>query len=256
MNCPTLVCLDLPSASREVAGERVARLAGDERRLTLGEYPTVGLAEARAKAAEVKRLVRSGVDASATGTKNDGQSSAPIDADLIDRYVADHLRRNELRAGSNAEKQLRLHVGAAWNTGRSCRSRERILSCCLRKCASDSRSRSRMATGSNAASVEDRGPRSSQVRAIIQGLSRGEAGSFLFSTAGQRLFPVSKAKARLDRRLAKAGNSDIAPWVVHDLRRSMATHTERSALSRTYRGLPRACVEGCCRNCRWLHGPA
>ena len=44
------------------------------------------------------------------------QSSVPIVADLIDRYVSDHLRRNGLRAGSNAEKQLRLHVGGAWNT--------------------------------------------------------------------------------------------------------------------------------------------
>jgi hypothetical protein len=49
------------------AGERVARLAGAKRRLTLGEYPAVGLAEARAKAAEVKRLARSGVDTSAAG---------------------------------------------------------------------------------------------------------------------------------------------------------------------------------------------
>ena len=48
----------------DVAGERVARLAGDKRRLTLGDYPTIGLSEARARAADVKRLARSGVDAS------------------------------------------------------------------------------------------------------------------------------------------------------------------------------------------------
>ena len=41
-------------------------------------------------------------------------------ADLIDKYVLDHLRRNDLRAGANAEKQLRLHVGNAWSAGRSC----------------------------------------------------------------------------------------------------------------------------------------
>lgn len=102
--------------SGEVAGERVARLAGAKRRLTLGEYPAVGLAEARAKAAEVKRLARSGVDTSAASIQDDSQSNAPIVADLIDRYVTDHLRRNKFRAGSNAEKQLRLHVGGAWNT--------------------------------------------------------------------------------------------------------------------------------------------
>ena len=47
----------------EVGGERVARLASAKRRLTLGDYPTVSLAEARARAAEVKRLARAGIDA-------------------------------------------------------------------------------------------------------------------------------------------------------------------------------------------------
>jgi hypothetical protein len=46
----------------EVGGERVARLASPKRRLALGDYPTVGLAEARARAAEAKRLARAGVD--------------------------------------------------------------------------------------------------------------------------------------------------------------------------------------------------
>ena len=44
----------------DAAGERVARLAGDKRRLTLGDYPTISLSEARARAAEVKRLARAG----------------------------------------------------------------------------------------------------------------------------------------------------------------------------------------------------
>jgi len=100
----------------EASGERVARLAGHKRRLTLGEYPSVGLAEARAKAAEIKRLARSGTDAGDVGNQEDGQATVPVVADLIDRYVSDHLRRNGLRAGSNAEKQLRLHVGGAWST--------------------------------------------------------------------------------------------------------------------------------------------
>lgn len=41
-----------------VSGERVACLAGEKRRVTLGEYPTIGLAGARAKSAEIKRLAR------------------------------------------------------------------------------------------------------------------------------------------------------------------------------------------------------
>ncbi|MGO9996170.1 MAG: tyrosine-type recombinase/integrase [Acetobacteraceae bacterium] len=324
--------------SGEVAGERVARLAGAKRRLTLGEYPAVGLAEARAKAAEVKRLARSGVDTSAAGTQDDSQSSAPIVADLIDRYVADHLRRNEFRAGSNAEKQLRLHVGGAWNTrpvvsitrtdlvlllekvriqfevqlrhGDRVERRKRggpgaaaevrkwtramfqfAVEVGLRpdnpfsdvKNRDKQRSRDRVLSMAELVAVweaagpmnypwgpyyrlilltgdrrgewaeaqwdwldGERGrleipaaqyktgkaqvvPLSSQARAIIQGLPRGEAGPFLFSSDGGAT-PVSgfsKAKARLDRHLAKAGNDDMAPWVVHDLRRSMATHMER-----------------------------
>ena len=37
----------------------------------------------------------------------------------------------------------------------------------------------------------------------------------------------SKAKARLDRALADRLGHPPQPWVVHDLRRSMATHMER-----------------------------
>src|SRR3954451_21157912 len=97
----------------EEAGERVARRAGDKRRLTLGDYPTVGLSEARSRVAEVKRLARAGVDA-AEAARDRTCADGPTVADLIDRYAADHLRRNGLRAAGNAEKQLRLHVAPAW----------------------------------------------------------------------------------------------------------------------------------------------
>src|SRR4051794_14444945 len=45
----------------EAAGSRVAKVAGSKQRFTLGEYPTVTLAEAREKATVVKRLARTGV---------------------------------------------------------------------------------------------------------------------------------------------------------------------------------------------------
>jgi integrase len=99
----------------EAAGERVARLAGDKRRLTLGDYPTIGLSEARAKTAEVKRLARAGVDASDV-VRDPARASGPTVADLIDRYSTEHLKRNGLRAAGNAEKQLRLHVALAWGS--------------------------------------------------------------------------------------------------------------------------------------------
>src|SRR5690242_1107052 len=97
----------------EEPGERVPRRAGDKRRLTLGDYPTVDLSEARARAAEVKRLARAGVDA-AELARDRTRAGGPTVADLVDRYTAEHLRRNGLRAAGNAEKQLRLHVAPAW----------------------------------------------------------------------------------------------------------------------------------------------
>ena len=91
----------------------MARLAGEKRRLTLGEYPTIGLSEARARAAEVKRLARAGVDAADT-VRDPAHTGGPTVADLINRYSTEHLWRNGLRAAGNAEKQLSLHVAPAW----------------------------------------------------------------------------------------------------------------------------------------------
>ena len=98
----------------EAGGERVARLASPKRRLTLGDYPTVGLAEARARAAEAKRLARAGVDPADELRGGAGRARGPTVADLFGRYAAEHLRRNGLRSAGNAEKQLRLHVLPAW----------------------------------------------------------------------------------------------------------------------------------------------
>lgn len=336
--------------SGEVSGERVAKLAGGKRRLTLGEYPSVGLADARAKAAEIKRLARSGIDAGDnTGNQEDSQTSVPVVAELIDRYVSDHLRRNGLRAGSNAEKQLRLHVSGAWSTkpvvsitradlvlllekvripfevevrdgdkvelrkrgGPGAAAEVRKWTRAMFQFAVEAgllpdnpfadvknrdkqRSRDRVLSMPELAAVweaagamgypwgpyyrlilltgDRRGewakaqwhwldgererleipaaqyktgkaqvvPLSSQARAIIREMPRGDLGPFLFSSDGGAT-PVSgfsKAKARLERHLAKAGHGDMAPWVVHDLRRSMATHMERI-------GVPPHVIEVC-----------
>ena len=61
--------------SGEASGKRIVKLTGDKRRLTLGDYPSLGLADARAKAAEIKRLARSGIDAGAT--ENIEEASPP-----------------------------------------------------------------------------------------------------------------------------------------------------------------------------------
>ena len=72
-------------------------------------------------------------------------------------------------------------------------------------------------------------PLSGQARAILAALPRGGAGPFLFSSDGgaRPVSGFSKAKARLDRALAQRLGRPLPPWVVHDLRRSMATHMER-----------------------------
>jgi integrase len=293
----------------EAAGERVARLAGDKRRATLGDYPTLSLAEARARAAEIKRLARAGLDPVAA-QRDTGRPSGPIVADLVERYAAEHLKRNGLRAGANAEKQLRLHVLPAWGTRpvaaverrdlvqliedvRIPRTRElrgdgeRVLRVTrggpgaaaeVRKWTramfqfavdtglradnpfTDVRNRDRQRRRDRVLSMEelravweaaglmgypwgpcyrlilltgDRRGEWARARAVLASLPRegadGGAGPFLFSTGGgaRPVSGFSKAKARLDRFLANELGRPLASWVVHDLRRSMATHMER-----------------------------
>ena len=72
-------------------------------------------------------------------------------------------------------------------------------------------------------------PLSRQAQSIVTSLPRGETGPYLFSSDGgaRAVSGFSKAKARLDRLLIGRLGRPATPWVVHDLRRSMATHMER-----------------------------
>ncbi len=69
-----------------------------------------------------------------------------------------------------------------------------------------------------------------QARALVRGLPPGGFGPFLLSSDGGQ-HPVSgfsKAKGQLDDHVvAELGGVAPAAWVLHDLRRSMATHMER-----------------------------
>jgi integrase len=52
----------------------------------------------------------------------------------------------------------------------------------------------------------------------------GTAPKLAFTTTGETAFSgFSRAKALLDKRIAKAG-ADMAPWRLHDIRRAVATH--------------------------------
>ncbi|HWY14259.1 MAG TPA: tyrosine-type recombinase/integrase [Rhizomicrobium sp.] len=61
---------------------------------------------------------------------------------------------------------------------------------------------------------------------LLQGAPRFEGGAFVFTTtAGKRpISGFSKMKSRLDREIAKrADGTQMAPWTLHDLRRTMRT---------------------------------
>ena len=72
-------------------------------------------------------------------------------------------------------------------------------------------------------------PLSQQARVVVATLPRGIAGPCLFSSDGgaRPVSGFSRAKARLDRLIAARLGHPLLSWVVHDLRRSMATHMER-----------------------------
>ena len=60
-------------------------------------------------------------------------------------------------------------------------------------------------------------------------LPKQEFGHFVFSSTGgvRPISGFSKVKTQLDRNIAHGDGIQVRPWVVHDLRRPMATHMER-----------------------------
>jgi len=93
---------------------RVARLAGPTQRMTLGEYPAIGLAEARARALNARQAARQGDDPGAAQRALATPVAGPVTvSDLFDRYAEAHLRRN-LRSATTVERLLRRHILPAW----------------------------------------------------------------------------------------------------------------------------------------------
>jgi integrase len=81
--------------------------------------------------------------------------------------------------------------------------------------------------------IEHSVPLSEPAWALVEGLPRWNEGTFLFSTKGgsRPISGFSKVKARLDAKIAetakKEGRAPMAPWTVHDIRRSVNTHMIR-----------------------------
>ena len=57
---------------------------------------------------------------------------------------------------------------------------------------------------------------------LLQGLPRSPSGYVLTTTERTPVSGYSKAKTALDAKLAELG--EVAPWRIHDLRRTFATH--------------------------------
>lgn len=76
-------------------------------------------------------------------------------------------------------------------------------------------------------------PLSNVARGIVSRLERGKAGDHLFSTDGglTAIANFSEGKDQLTRGAEAYLGMPMAPWVVHDLRRSMATHMERIGIA-------------------------
>lgn len=72
-------------------------------------------------------------------------------------------------------------------------------------------------------------PITQRVEALLAPLPRWTSGDHIFSTTGgiKPVSSYSKAKVALDRAIASELATAMKPWVVHDLRRSVATHMAR-----------------------------
>lgn len=89
------------------------RAAGAKRRITLGEYPSMSIADARAKAAGMLALARRGEDPAPAPAPPPAKEMTV--KDLITRYADQHLHRN-LRSGAMVHQLLSAHVEPVWGT--------------------------------------------------------------------------------------------------------------------------------------------
>jgi integrase len=81
--------------------------AGRERRTTIGSFPNWTVAAAREKARELKRLIEDGGDP--LGDIED-ERAAPTVAELIDRFVAEHVVRKRPSTAAAYQMMFRVHI--------------------------------------------------------------------------------------------------------------------------------------------------
>lgn len=88
---------------------------GKTTRATLGKYPAITLAKARAKAEALRREVEAGTNPVAIKRRARDEATAKTFAALAARYMSEHAgRKNRTRTVDIAERTLKLHVLPAW----------------------------------------------------------------------------------------------------------------------------------------------
>jgi integrase len=87
---------------------------GRPRRMTLGSYPELGLADARVKLAEARKLLASGIDPGAREVQqHKAERTAETVAELVDAYLEKWARPRK-RSADEDERILRKDVLPAW----------------------------------------------------------------------------------------------------------------------------------------------
>lgn len=96
---------------------RFTNAAGQVARLTIGRYPTIGLADARLRADALRRDLANGTDpiAAQRARKAEARSKSNTFGHLAERYVLEHTRRhNRPRTAEENERNLRKHILPHW----------------------------------------------------------------------------------------------------------------------------------------------
>lgn len=92
------------------------RFNGKPRRMTLGTYPAVGLADARVKHANAKAQLEKGIDPGVEEVaRKHAERTAETVADLAEEYLEKHARPLKRSAAAD-ERALRKEVIPAWGT--------------------------------------------------------------------------------------------------------------------------------------------
>jgi integrase len=96
---------------------RFTNAAGAVQRMSLGGYPTIGLADARLRADALRRELANGVDPviAQRNRKAEARSKSKTFGHLCERYVIEHARRHcRPRTAEEYERNIKKHLAPHW----------------------------------------------------------------------------------------------------------------------------------------------